>query len=173
MSAGRLAAVVEHAFGLARQGHWKLADALELQARAREDKTIAGIAHQVGSEALVGYLSEAGDFTTEVECHDCLGDGETDCCECGQSRACPTCDGEGVVDRDMSELHAGTCVRWETLGGEPRELDGESIRFGAFMSVEDARRIAFEWGRLASALAAKPYPTARQAAVLDLLQVAA
>lgn len=171
MSAARLSAVAEHAFGLARQGHWKLADALELEARAREDKLIAGIAHQMGCEALVGYLAEAQ--ALEVECYECLGAGETDCCECGHTRTCPTCGGEGAVDADNA-AGSGDCIRWETLGGEPREVDGQSIRFGSFMSVEDARRIAFEWGRLAAALASHPYPSARTyEQALWLQQVAA
>lgn len=172
MSAVRLTAVAEHAFGLARQGHWKLADALELEARARDDKLIAGITHQMGSEALVGYLG-AG-VAAEIECFECDGEGETDCCECGQMRTCPTCNGEGVVDNDMGHISAGDCVRWETLSGEPREIDGQALRFGSFLSVPDARRIAFEWGRLAAALASRPYPSARTyEQALWLQQVAA
>lgn len=170
MSAVPLSAVAEHAFGLARQGHWKLADALELVARARDDKAIAGMAHQVGCEAMVGFLSDDPDGYAGVECHDCDGEGETYCCECGHTRTCPTCDGEGVLEADTEGLSAGDCRRWETLGGEPREIDGSAIRFGSFLSVADARRMAFEWGRLASALASRPIPSARTSEQAQWLQ---
>lgn len=161
MSTARLSAVAEHAFGLARQGHWKLADALELEARAREDKTIAGIIHQGGCEAMVGFITDLSAADLTVECYDCDGQGETDCCECGHTRTCPTCDGDGVLDADTESMVASDCVRWTTLGGEPRQFDASAVRFGSFLSVEDARRMTYEWGRLASALASRPYPAAR------------
>ena len=39
----------------------------------------------------------------EVECGECEGDGETDCCECGSVKDCEYCEGTGMIDVSDAE----------------------------------------------------------------------
>jgi len=41
----------------------------------------------------------------ETPCLKCDGSGELACCECGNMRDCPDCDGEGYISRDFSEAN--------------------------------------------------------------------
>lgn len=42
-------------------------------------------------------LKEMQEIDKGVECPDCDGDGEIECCECGYDRVCKRCDGAGEI----------------------------------------------------------------------------
>ena len=42
--------------------------------------------------------------TLETQCLKCDGSGELECCECGQFRKCPDCDGDGTLATDVQDL---------------------------------------------------------------------
>jgi len=51
----------------------------------------------VAFEDWIAANPEHSEWTTS-KCQHCNGEGEVECCECGQDRECPQCGGDGEID---------------------------------------------------------------------------
>lgn len=144
--------LAQHAVALARLGHWRLLDALEVVERRKDEPLLAGIAHSTGDVPMLGYATEEPE-AEEDDCPDCDGDGEVECCECGHTRDCRTCDGSGRVDAmDPVDYSPGDVRAWRTLNGEPRDFDAGMRSLAGWLSARQADAFAREYGRLVEAL---------------------
>ncbi|WP_337055013.1 hypothetical protein [Pseudoxanthomonas sp. USHLN014] len=146
-------ALSQHAVALARNGHWQLIDALELIERCRQDKTLGGILHAVGSPALLGFVTPPGADDDE-DCVACGGDGEVECCCCGAMKDCSECDGTGrqAIKAD-GKVQLSDVLTWRTLNGEGPVVASAALRSdGPWMDLHTARDLVTHYRRLVAVL---------------------
>lgn len=134
MSNTRMTPIQHHAMCLAAGGYWNLADALELVALAKEDTSVAAIAHPFSSKACIGRTEESFEET----CSECDGTGYVEC-NLGHEHECSECDGE--------IRSSGGQLSWQTLDGEEFDPD-QVINRGGMMMLIDARLLISQYERL-------------------------
>lgn len=144
--------LAQHAVALARAGHWRLLDALEVVARRKDEPLLAGIAHATGDVPLLGYAVTEPE-AEEEDCPDCDGDGEVGCCCCGSVRDCRSCSGTGLAESlDPRDYSPGDVRAWRTLNGEPRDFDAGMRALSGWVSARQSEAYTREYGRLVEAL---------------------
>lgn len=148
-------ALALHAVALARNGHWQLIDALELIERCRNDETLGGILHAVGSPALLGFVRHPGEEEGQ-DCEACDGTGEVECCCCGAMKGCDECDGSGSKEvKSDGRVALSDIATWRTLNGEgPVDAAGAEKRLSErpWMDLHTARDLVTHYRRLVAIL---------------------